>query len=50
MEQGIEQGIQQGKKQKTIEMVKKLKKQKVDIKVISEVTGLSIEEIESLKN
>ena len=50
IEQGIEQGIQQGIEQKTIEIAKKLKEQNIDIEVISKVTGLSIKEIENLKN
>ena len=47
---GIEQGIQQGIDQNTIEIAKKLKEQNIDIEVISKVTGLSIKEIENLKN
>ena len=50
IEQGIEQGIQQGIEQKTIEIAKKLKEQNIEIEVISKVTGLSIKEIENLKN
>ena len=47
LEQGIEQGLQQGFKQGIIQIAKKLKG-KMDIKEISQVTGLSEQEIESL--
>ena len=47
---GIEQGIQQGIDQNTNAIAKKLKEQNIDIEVISKVTGLSIKEIENLKN
>ncbi len=48
-EEGIEQGLEQGKKEKQKEIAKKLKEQKMPIKQIAEITGLSEEEIESLK-
>jgi len=47
LEQGIEQGLQQGFKQGIIQIAKKLKG-KMDIKEISQITGLSEQEIESL--
>ena len=47
-EQGIEQGIEQGEKNKAISIARNLKKSGIDIRVISENTGLSIEEIEKL--
>ena len=50
IEQGIKQGIQQGIDQNTNAIAKKLKEQNIDIEVISKVTGLSIKEIENLKN
>ncbi|WP_297278204.1 Rpn family recombination-promoting nuclease/putative transposase [uncultured Brachyspira sp.] len=48
IEQGIEQGIKQGKKNKAISMAKNMKDRYMDINLISELTGLSIEEIEKL--
>ena len=47
-EEGIEQGIEQGEKNKAISMAKNMKARDMDIKLISELTGLSIEEIEKL--
>ena len=44
----IKQGIEQGKKDKAISIERNLKKSAIDIKVISENTGLSIEEIKNL--
>ena len=50
--QGIEQGIEQGKKQGEInekkEIAKKLKEKNLTLKEISEITGLSIDEIKKL--
>ena len=43
-----EQGIEQGEKNKAISMAKNMKARDMDIKLISELTGLSIEEIEKL--
>lgn len=48
LKQGIEEGLNQGKKNEKIEMAKKMLNKKMDISVISEVTGLSIEEIKKL--
>ena len=45
---GIEQGIEQGEKNKAISMAKNMKARDMDIKLISELTGLSIEEIDNL--
>jgi len=49
IEQGIEQGIRQGFKQGMIETTKNMLNKNIDIEMISEVTGLSKEEIEKLK-
>ena len=49
LETGIEQGIKQGKEEKTIDIAKKLKKEIVDINIISKTTGLTEEEIKNLK-
>lgn len=48
LEQGIEQGIEQGKEKAAIEIAKNSLKAGVSIPVISQITGLSIEEIERL--
>ena len=48
IEQGIEKGIEQGEKMKAISMAKTMKERSMDINLISELTGLSIEEIEKL--
>ena len=50
IEQGIEQGVEQGKNRQNEIIAKKMKKQNIDIKVISEITGLSIKKIEGLKD
>ena len=49
IEQGIQQGIQQGKKESSINIAKKMKEKNVDIDFISQVTGLTIKEIQNLK-
>ncbi|MCZ9891153.1 Rpn family recombination-promoting nuclease/putative transposase [Brachyspira hyodysenteriae] len=46
IKQGIEKGIEQGEKNKAISMAKNMKDRDMDINLISELTGLSIEEIE----
>ena len=46
---GIEKGREEGKKSKALQIAKNLITQGVDAKVISKSTGLSIEEIERLK-
>ncbi|KLI20603.1 Rpn family recombination-promoting nuclease/putative transposase [Brachyspira hyodysenteriae] len=48
IEQGIEKGIEQGIEKSKIEIASNLKKSGIDIKIISENTGLSIEQIEKL--
>ena len=48
IEQGIERGIEQGEKNKAISMAKNMKNRNMDINLISELTGLSIEEIKNL--
>ena len=49
IEQGIEQGLKTGEKNKAIKIAKNMINKNIDINVISEVTGLTIEEIENLK-
>ncbi|WP_304354563.1 Rpn family recombination-promoting nuclease/putative transposase [Brachyspira innocens] len=46
--QGIEKGIEQGEKNKAISMAKNMKDRDMDLNLISELTGLSIQEIERL--
>lgn len=48
-EQGIEQGIEQGKKSEKEEIVKKMLKNNLDYKTISNVTGKSIKEIKEIE-
>lgn len=50
MEQGIEQGIEQGKLNEKIEIAKLAIKNGLDDKTISQITNLSIAEIEKLRN
>ena len=47
--EGIKEGIETGEKNKTISMAKNMKSKNIDINLISEITGLSIEEIRKLK-
>lgn len=46
---GRREGIKEGINERNIEIVKNLLKEKVDVKIISKSTGLSLEEIEKLK-
>ncbi|MDO6993029.1 Rpn family recombination-promoting nuclease/putative transposase [Brachyspira innocens] len=46
--QGIEKGIEQGEKNKAVSMAKNMKNRYMDLNLISELTGLSIREIEEL--
>ena len=48
IEEGIKKGIEQGKKEQQISIARSLKNAGIDIKTISENTGLSIEEIKNL--
>ena len=48
-EAGIEKGILQGSQEKALENAKNALKLGLDIKTISKITGLSMEEIEKLK-
>ena len=45
---GLEQGVKQGSKQKELEIAKKLLNQNISVEVISEATGLTVEEIKAL--
>lgn len=46
---GYDKGIEEGKKEKSIEIAKKLLSQNIDIEIIIECTGLTKEEIKKLK-
>ena len=48
LKEGLEKGIEQGEKNKAISMAKNMKARNMDLNLISELTGLSIEEIEEL--
>jgi predicted transposase/invertase (TIGR01784 family) len=48
MEEGIEIGKKEGEKSKAVEIAKKLKTKGIDYSIISETSGLTIEEIEKL--
>ena len=45
MERGIEKGIQEGRREEQITIARSLKNAGIDIKIISENTGLSVEEV-----
>jgi predicted transposase/invertase (TIGR01784 family) len=48
LDKGIKQGKKQGEKQKTIEIAKKMKLEKIPIEIIIKTTELTKEEIEKL--
>ena len=48
IEKGIKQGIEQGKTEGKMEVASTMKKSGMDFKLISQLTGLSIEEVKSL--
>ena len=50
IQKGISQGISQGIEQKATEIAKKMLKEKLDIELISKITGLYKEDIEKLQN
>ena len=47
---GIEFGKKEGKKERNIEIAKSMLKKGMELNLISELTGLTVEEIELLKN
>lgn len=49
VEAGIQQGIELGQKYKTLIIAKKMKEKNIDINTISQITGLTIKEIQNLK-
>lgn len=46
--EGIKQGLEQGLEQEKIEIAKKMLKEKMEINLISNITGLTKEEIQKL--
>ena len=48
LQQGLQQGLEQGIKQSKIEIAKKSLEKKLPMETISEITGLSIREIQDL--
>ena len=48
IKKGMEEGVEKGKKSEKIAIAKKFKNSGIDINIISENTGLSIEEIKNL--
>ena len=48
IKEGLEKGIEQGERNKAISMAKNMKARDMDLNLISELTGLSIEEIKKL--
>ena len=48
LKQGVKYGIQQGKKENSIELAKSFFDKGIDIRIISEVTGFSVEKIKNL--
>ncbi|MGC8765896.1 MAG: Rpn family recombination-promoting nuclease/putative transposase, partial [Brevinematia bacterium] len=50
IKKGIEQGLSKGEYKKAIETAKRMLERGFEIRLISDVTGLSIEEVEKIKN
>ena len=48
LQEGIEKGIQEGRREEQINIARSLKNAGIDIKIISDNTGLSIEEVSKL--
>ena len=49
MGKGIKQGIEQGIEKRNIEIAKNMLKEKIEISLISKMTGLSVDTIKELK-
>ena len=49
IEQGLEKGIEQGRKKSSLEIAKRMLQNKIDIKVIAECTGLSVNKLQTLR-
>ena len=48
MEKGMEKGIEEGIRRQSVESAKKMVAKGVDVSLISELTGLTVEEISQL--
>ena len=49
-EEGIKEGSEKGAKQKSFDIAKRMLEKGIDIETISELTGLTAEEVSMLKN
>ena len=49
-EKGLKEGKKEGEKNKSIEIAKNMLKLNIDVKIISQSTGLSVNEIEDINN
>ena len=47
-EEGLEQGLEQGRNEERLQLIRKMVSRGMTPELISEMTGLSIEEIETL--
>ncbi len=48
LDEGIEKGIEKGRHEEALEIARNLRNKNISIDIITEVTGLTIEEIEAL--
>ena len=48
LERGIEEGLERGRHEERLELVRKMLSKGLPLAVVSDVTGLSLEELESL--
>ena len=48
LEQGLEQGLERGRHEGQLEMIRKMLSKGLSLEVVSDVTGLSVEELEAL--
>ena len=48
IQQGIREGVQQGMQKEKLQIAKKMLSKKIDLNTISELTGLSIQELKNL--
>ena len=48
LEQGLEQGLERGRHEGQLELIHKMLSKGLPLKVVSDVTGLSLEELEAM--
>ena len=48
LEQGLEQGLERGRHEGQLELIRKMLSKGLPLEVVSDVTGLSVEELETL--